>query len=637
MLPRTLQRSLRRLAYQKDACNVCSCRCGTQFTSRQLFTSAPFQKGRRAPSTREAHYYAESVPLSGLSSEDAKKYKEAVKKDAERASNLRQAQITQAHADGQFSMTADEVQEFMEAFREICDQSRLRVGAAAPVGFMPLVEASGATEQDLTFLAIMMLRNKYDRDEVYWGRRLLYTLSAAGFIESTIHIMTQTLLHHRQQPGTLRSAAIVVERGRLQKAAREGTSSRALVLEGKIAYELGDHDTAIQLWWRAVEGAVAKSKAQLAEMATGVRSLDIASQDKADLSTPWNELIEVHFERSLLKGKNEWDLCEKAIQIGVEQDDPTAFYYAATYYKKRNEDGSHKATSEWLYYMTKAAASLVPKAMYELGVYYAESGWKYIEDEPPEHVKPTPFDRYPAKHAADSPWERVRQLFSLSDTKSTTEKDKDNIFHTAAWPSTPEQRYELAIRWLNAAASFTYAPAHLFLAKLYMQETLWAGAQAPIEALELSPKRYYYTSREDEADAHFTGDVKTHELPEGTEDPPNPDYDIELAKYHLLEVFFARRAVVARAEAIAQHHNVRRDIEFEDIDLIKTDDTYHLVKYLDKAEVLDQWVKESQAMYNEAAAICEDMGWSIYDPNGGLWYKAGLGGVEAANAAASKR
>jgi hypothetical protein len=52
------------------------------------------------------------------------------------------------------------------------------------------------------------------------------------------------------------------------------------------------------------------------------------------------------------------------------------------------------------------------------------------------------------------------------------------------------------------------------------------------------------------------------------------------------------------------------------------------VKYLDKPEVYDMWVKESLAMYNEAAAICEDMGWSIYDHGGGLWYKAGLGGIE---------
>lgn len=568
------------------------------------------------------------MPLSGLTPEEAQKYKESVKEDQERAASTRQAKITQAHAEGQFSMTADEVQEFMEAFREICDQSKLRVGAAAPANFLPLVEASGATDQDLTFLALMLLKNRVDRDDVYWGRRLLYTLSAAGFVESTIHIMTQTLLHHKQQPGTLRTAAIVVERGRLQKAAREGTSSRAMVLEGKIAYELGDHDAAIQLWWRAVEGAVAKSKAQLAEMAAGVRSLDIAAQDKSDLSTPWNELIEVHFERSLLKGKNEWDLCEKAIQIGVEEDDPTAHYYAATYYKKRNEDDSHKATSEWLYYMTKAAASMVPKAMYELGVYYAESGWKYIEDEPPEHLKPTPFDTYPGKDGADSLWERVRQLFSVSD--SSEKKDKDNIWHSAAWPSTPELRYELAIRWLNAAAVMTYAPAHLFLAKLYMQETLWAGAQAPQEALDLSPKRYLYASKSDEADAHFTGDVKTYKLPEDTEDPPNPDYDLELAKFHLLEVFFARRAVVSRAEALQRYHKTRRDIDFDDMEheMVRTDDTFHMTKYLDKSEVFDQWVKESPAMYNEAAAICEDMDWSIYDPAGGLWYKAGMGGAE---------
>lgn len=573
------------------------------------------------------------MPLSGLTPEEAQKYKEGVKEDQERAANNRQAQIARAHAEGQFSMTPDQVQEFMEAFREICGQSKLRVGAAAPANFLPLVEASGATDQDLTFLALMLLKNRVDRDDVYWGRRLLYTLSAAGFVESTIHIMTQTLLHHKQQPGTLRTAAIVVERGRLQKAAREGSSSRAMVLEGKIAYELGDHDAAIQLWWRAVEGAVAKSKAQLAEMAAGVRSLDIAAQDKSDLSTPWNELIEVHFERSLLKGKNEWDLCEKAIQIGVEEDDPTAHYYAATYYKKRNEDGSHKATSEWLYYMTKAAASMVPKAMYELGVYYAESGWKYIEDEPPEHLKPTPFDTYPGKDVADTPWERVRQLFSFSD--SPEKKDKDNIWHSAAWPSTPEQRYELAIRWLNAAAAMTYAPAHLFLAKLYMQETLWAGAQAPQEALDLSPKRYLYASREDEADAHFTGDVKPQELPEGTEDPPNPDYDIELAKFHLLEVFFARRAVVARSETLQRYHKVRRDIDFDDLEheMIRTADTFHMTKYLDKSEVFDQWVKESPAMYNEAAAICEDMGWSIYDRGGGLWYKAGMGGAEKLSAA----
>ena len=561
-----------------------------------------------------------------MSAEEIKKFKEGLKEHQEKANKERYTKIARAYSEGQFGMTPDDVDEFLEAFREVCNQTRIRVGGAAPASFVPLVEASGATEQDLMFLTMMLMQRQSDKDDIYWGKRLLYTLSAAGYTESTIHLMTQELLHHKREPGSLRGAAVVVERGRLQKAAREG-NSRAMVLEAKIAYELGDHDAAIQLWWRAVEGAVAKSKITLAQAAAGEKVVDISAVDKADLSTPWNELIEVHFERSLLKGKNEWKQCEKAIQIGIEQDDPTAFYYAATYYKKRNEDGSHKATSEWLYYMSKAAASFVPKAMYELGVYYAESGWKYIEDEPPEHLKPTPFDTYPGKDVVDSPWQRVRQMFSLSDKKSSAEQDKDNIFHTAAWPSTPETRYELALRWLIVAATLTYAPAHLFLAKLYMQKTLWAGAQAPPEALSLSPKRYLYASKEDEADAHFTGDVKTYELPEGIEDPPNPQYDLDMAKLHLLEVFYARRAVVIRAEAIRDSLKKRRDVEWADFDVIRNARTVHMTKYYDKSEVYEQWAKESSAMYNEAAAICEDMGWSIYDKDGRLWYKASLSGL----------
>jgi TPR repeat protein len=631
MLPRTLQRSLRRLPYQQEACNVCSCHCGTQFATRKLSTSTSFQRARRAPSTRETHYYREPAALVGLDAEDAKEYKDLKQRKHDLVIELRRAKIQEAFLEGRFSMTADQVSEFMAAFEEMSKHISMRVGAAPPETFNQLVEAAGASEQDLMFLTMMLLQNKKDINDKYWGRRLLYTLSAAGFIEATIRIMTHALLQHKQQPGALRNAGVAVERGRLQKVAREGKDSRAMVLEGKIAYELGDHDTALQWWWRALEGAVAKSQDGLARRADGRKlDVDLAAVDISDLSTPWNELIETHFERSLLKGKNEWEQCEKAIHIGMEQDDPTAFYYAATYYKQRNEDGTHKPTSEWLYYMTKAAASAVPKACYELGVYYAESGWKYIEDEPPEHLKPTPFDTYPGKHVFDSPWDRMRQLFALSDTtKSVAERDKENIFHTAAWPPTPEQRYEVAIGWLKIAAAYTYAPAYLFLAKLYMQETLWAGAQAPPEALGMSPKRYYYASKEHEADAHFTGDVKTHELPDDAVDPPNLDYDLDLAKAHLLEVFFARSAVLSREQALKEYAKDRRDIEFEDIQLVRNENTAPIVKYLDNVETYDQWSKESGAMYKEASAICEEMGWSIYDGGGGLWYKAGLGGQDA--------
>ena len=562
-----------------------------------------------------------------MSREDAQMTKDALEKMKAKGILRRHTMIQAAYASGQFGMTADEVSEFMAAFEEMSKHAKLRVGGEAPPAFRQMVEASGASEQDLMFLTLMLLQNKKDANDTYWGRRLLLTLSAAGFTESTIRFMSHALIQHKQQPGALRNAQVAVERGRLQKVARQGENSRAMVLEGKIAYELGDQDTALQLWWRAVDGAVAKSKIALARRSAGLEmGVDISAVDVSDLSTPWNELIEAHFERSLLRGKDEWEQCEKAIHIGMEQDDPTAFYYAATYYKKRNEDGTHKPTSEWLYYMTKAAASGVPKACYELGVFYAESGWKYIEDEPPEHVKPTPFDTYPGEHVSDTPWDRVRRFFSLSDLiKPSEPKDTDSVFHTAAWPPTPELRYELAIRWLNISAANTYAPAHLFLAKLYMQETLWAGAQAPREALEMSPKRYYYASKEDEADAHFTGDVKTHELPEDSIDPPNPDYDLELARFHLLEVFLARFAVVSRSHMLKEYAKDRRDIEFEDVEMNRNEITMPVLKYFDNAETYEQWSKESLSMYKEAAAICEEMNWSIYDRAGAQWYKAGLG------------
>lgn len=567
------------------------------------------------------------MPLSELDPEDVKKYKHLTKEVAERSTQLRHARITQAHAEGKFGMSASQVTEFMAAFEELCKDTRIRLGAPPPQGFMDVVDAAGVSEQDLMWLSMMLLQNKRDEKDMYWGRRLLYTLSAAGFIEATIRIMNHALIQHKREPGALRRGDIAFERGRLQKAAREGENSRALVLEGKVAYELGDVDTAISCWWQAVDGAVAKSKEIFAQRAAGKRlGLDISATDILDLSTPWIELIEAHFDRSLTKGKNEWELCEKAIRIGVEQDDPTAFYYAATYNKQRHEDGTHLPTSQWLYYMTKAAASGVPKAAYELGVYYAESGWKYIEDEPPEHVKPTPFDSYPGKDVSDSPWDRVRHMFSPPDP--SPKDDKDLVWQFGAWPPTPEQRYDLAIRWLSVSAGYTYAPAYLFLAKLHMQETLWAGAQAPKEALELRPKRYLYASKEEEVDAHFTGDVKTHELPEDAEDPPNPDYDIELAKGHLLEVFLARQAVMIREKALAKYAKEKRDVEFDDIAFDRNEGSLAILKFLDNREVYDQWAKDSMALYNEAAVICEEMGWSIYDESGGLWYKAGLGAVD---------
>jgi hypothetical protein len=567
------------------------------------------------------------IPLSTLDREDAEHHKNLEKGRIETNNAVRQSIISKAYADGQFGLLADEVDSFLADFAELCGKTRTRVGSQAPDGFDQMLEEHDVDEQDLMYLALLLIQNRKSADDRYWGSKLIFALSASGIAEATIRIVSNAFIQAKNEPGLLKGASVAIERGRLQKIAREQQHSRAMVLEGKIAYLLGDADTAIKWWWQAVEKAEAKGKEDLARVAAGVvrDSYDLAGMDRSDLSTPWNELIEAHFERSLKQGKNEWELCEKAIKIGMDQSDPTAYYYAATYYMKRNEDGGHMPTSEWLYYMTKSASSGVGKAAYALGVYYAESGWKYIEDEPPEHLKPTPFDSYPAEEVKPSSlWDLVRKMFLPSIAKDTD--DKDDIFHTAAWPSTPEDRYKLAHYWLNLACRHTYAPAFLYKAKLAMQETLWAGAQAPQEALNLDPKRYWYASKGDEIDAQFTGFLKSHEIPEGVKDPPNPSYDIAEAKKYLCYVFYARFAVVFRETVAKEVNKKQRDLEWTDLN--DNSGSHPLMQHFLQQgleEVYNSWHKESVAMYNEAAAICEEMNWSIYNPEGGLVYKPGRG------------
>jgi hypothetical protein len=87
----------------------------------------------------------------------------------------------------------------------------------------------------------------------------------------------------------------------------------------------------------------------------------------------------------------------------------------------------------------------------------------------------------------------------------------------------------------------------------------------------------------------------------------------------------------SRAQALKDYAKERRDVEFEDLEVTRTENTAPIVKYFDNAETFEMWSKESQAMYDEAAAICEEMGWSIYDAGGGLWYKPGLGARQPSN------
>lgn len=537
-------------------------------------------------------------------------------------------QIQNAYLNKTFGKSAEQVDLFLEQFAVHSKQNNLRIGAAAPASFMTLVEEHDMTEQDLLYLAMMMLRNKKSDSDRYWGRKLMDILSAAGFVEATIRIMNNALVASKQRPGLLRNAGIAAERGRLQKIAREGTNSRAMVLEGKIAYLLGDSDTAIKLWWNAIDGAVTKGDDMLSRRAAGEKPVaDMAALDRSDLSTPWIELIEAHFDRSndrARKRNEERDLCKKAIEIGIEQDDPTAFYYAASFYKK-TQDGVHVPTSHWLYHMTKAAASGVPKAAHELGVYYAESGWKYIEDEPPAEMKPTPFDSYPAERASESFWDRFTKPFQSTKQQETDTKS-DIMFHLAAWPSTPLERLKLAVQWLDIAMGYKHAPSFLYRARLCMQETLWSGAQAPKEALDLDPKRYLYANKGEWDDAEFSQDFETWEPPADAVDPPNPLYDLDMAQHYLLVTILARIAVVHRTETLRLKAKrlSQSDVEWEDIESdYDKESSWGILQWYAHPDVYDMWEKSSLALYNEVADICDQKQWTLYDGGGALVYKHG--------------
>ena len=615
MLPRTVQQSLRQSLQRNVAthatCNVCVGRCGAPSTAQPFSTSAR-RTGvmvQGSPSTRKAFSRSKA---KGMTPEQAKRYQGEVDKYKSADKALRTARIQDAYASGQFGQSSKQVDEFLEAFAVLSKDTKSRVSAETAATFRKLVDTAGISEQDLVYLAILLMSQKGVHHDMYHGRKLMDISAAAGYTEASIRLVNAALVHARTLPGVLRQASISLERGRLQKIAREGTHSRAMVLEGKVAYHLGDADTAIKWWWKAVEGAVAKSEADESRRAAGLKpKLEIANMDRDDLSSPWIELIEAHYDRSL-KGRKEWDLVDKAIQIGIKQDDPTAFYYAATYYKKRDESGQHVPTSEWLYYMTKAAASGVPKAAVELATFYHESGWKYIEDEPPDHVKPTPFDSYPATEGTIKPtWDRVRQFFWPSGDDKRTELE--NIFHAAAWPPTPQQRHDLAIMWLNVAMRLTYAPAYLQAAKIHLEETLWAGAQTPQEALDLSPKRYLYASKAEEADAIFSGAVKKYELPEDAEDKPSKGYNPQLARNYLNMVLEARIAVLRRDNTLKAYAKKLRtdDVEWDDLQITPEESGTIHAWFYSNPDVYDMWEKDSHAMYLEAHAICEKMGWKL--------------------------
>lgn len=527
-----------------------------------------------------------------------------------------------------FKTPAAEALRFLDKFSALSTRQTV---TADPIMTDALVQQYGLVEDDLMLLGSILLGDG-DADIRYHGKKLVLTLSRCGMMQATIRVVAEAVRQAKKNPRALQVAETQHARQHLAKAANEKLNYRVMVLEGKVARLLGDEERAIQLWTDAMAEAV--KEAEAAE-ATAARAREIGittpvAPDPFELSSPWIELMQIHWQRTKFQGKDEMAQCEWAMKIGCDQDDPTSHYYASDLLKQFDSQGSHLGSSDWLYHITKAASSGHPKAAYELGVFYAESGWKYIEDEPPDHVKPTPFDSYPAPKSTPrngSLWERLKSLL-WNDSRAEV-KPHESLFHNAVFPETALKRHDLAHMWLGVASTYLYAPALLFHARLYLSKDLWAGADAPKSALELSSERYTFASKED-FERGIPLDKPTQQA---AKDPPNPIYRPDQAKLCLKEVFFAHKAASHADEASKVYQKKLRaglDAAVLDEDDIMQEAHFqkfgpNIHKWFRFPEVREMYEDQIDDLHRQAKEICDEHGWNLYDSENALIYKANIG------------
>ncbi|EME84884.1 uncharacterized protein MYCFIDRAFT_195813 [Pseudocercospora fijiensis CIRAD86] len=534
--------------------------------------------------------------------------------------------LNQLYANGSINKPPDDVLAFIARFNRLVTAARGSV-TPDPKDIRDLLHEHAIYGDDAMVIPRVLIADRTP-ENLYLGKKLMLSLSRVGNIEASIRIMADAIYTSKKNPHALQSREIMFAKEHLRIAANEKLNYRAMVCEGKVAHALGDEERAIQMWTDAISAAVAAAEErEPRERQAGVPSALMArvQRDPLELSTPWIELMLIHWQRTRIKGLDEMAQCEWAMNIGCEQDDPTSHYYASTFVKRLDSEGGHVGTSEWLYHVTKAASSGHPKAAYELAVFYAESGWKYIEDEPPDHVKPTPFDSYPSNSATflDS----VLSFLGLKTREKA--RPQESIFHSAMFPSTAAARHEIAYNWLDVAIGYCYAPAYLFRARMLLAKNLWAGADAPDAALSLNRSRYTYASKED-YHAGETASNNGQSSKADVADPPNPFRNEESAKAFLREVFYAHEANDYASQARRAYANSRRSRQWQGEEEILDEYFWRkygpdVQKFFRFPEIREMYEDQIESLYEQAKELCDQHQFDIYDKENALIYKAGTG------------
>ncbi|KAL5373197.1 hypothetical protein DPSP01_012894 [Paraphaeosphaeria sporulosa] len=153
--------------------------------------------------------------------------------------------------------------------------------------------------------------------------------------------------------------------------------------------------------------------------------------------TPWTELVKLE-EASPAPSV---ERITKAIKFGaLKADDPMAYYKLATLQASKNPD--------WLNYMSKAAASGHPEAMYELGLFYHE-----VQAQPSTFLGNTGFRK---------------ALNFITSWKRNGAAD-------------------FGMEWLNAAATGGHKPAVMEMARMYERNGQEDQVQNCLEVVAADP------------------------------------------------------------------------------------------------------------------------------------------------------
>ncbi|KAG9656346.1 hypothetical protein KCU64_g5937, partial [Aureobasidium melanogenum] len=284
---------------------------------------------------------------------------------------------------------------------------------------------------DLSFI----LRNKGGVGCAKTGRQIVNLCAELGHAEAVIQVVASALRQDATKPGIMKSRSVMMALDRLRAVAKTG-NLRAMVMEANVARHANQTKRAITLYEQALD---------LIRNDDGTRTGDKYSRIRDELSSPWIELGFLHHTL----GQNVAAM--KAYVLGQEQDDPMAYFNLARldFFMSGNQ-----YTHDWLYNMTKAAASGHFRAAFDLGEYYANTHATPAEPQ-------TPF------------LEKLGGFGAFLWKSNLNLNPKANIHHHDAFASEPELRIKLAEQWLKIARNNYYLRANITLAELYLQKFIY--------------------------------------------------------------------------------------------------------------------------------------------------------------------